>query len=290
MTEYKMFRKIIGLLTVLGMLFSWNLVQAAGDPADVPGSKDPIQFTRMPKFHIYNYEDQEFDRYEFPVGQDKKQAVEGHHIFVHYYGNDGVAKFPSPLQVVRNYENAAAAAGGTTVYKFEDGGGYFATIKLVKNGAEVWAFVSASGAGGDYNVHVIEKQVMQQAVVADAKVLASGIRETGKVAVYGIYFDFAKSNIKPESDRAIAEIAKMLKADPKLKVYVVGHTDNVGGFESNVSLSKARAAAVVSALSGKYGIASARLTPFGAGATSPVASNKDEAGRAKNRRVELVQQ
>ncbi|HMK65664.1 MAG TPA: OmpA family protein, partial [Thermodesulfobacteriota bacterium] len=76
----------------------------------------------------------------------------------------------------------------------------------------------------------------------------------------------------------------------KLKIYIVGHTDNVGTFDSNVKLSQARAASVVSALVNKQGIAALRLIPFGAGPTSPVASNKDEKGRAQNRRVELVAQ
>ena len=71
---------------------------------------------------------------------------------------------------------------------------------------------------------------------------------------------------------------------------MVGHTDNVGLFEHNIKLSQDRAAAVVKALVGKYGITSSRLTPFGDGPTAPVASNKSEEGRAKNRRVELVAQ
>ncbi|MBA3035190.1 MAG: OmpA family protein, partial [Desulfobacterium sp.] len=92
------------------------------------------------------------------------------------------------------------------------------------------------------------------------------------------------------SDPALAEIVKMLKADANLKVYVVGHTDNVGQFANNVKLSQDRAASVVNALVGKHGIAAARLSPFGAGPTSPVASNKTDEGKAKNRRVELVGQ
>lgn len=86
------------------------------------------------------------------------------------------------------------------------------------------------------------------------------------------------------------EIAKLLKADAKLKLYVVGHTDNAGTFDYNLRLSKDRAAAVVTALTAKHGIAAARLLPFGAGPAAPVASNDAEAGRAKNRRVELVKQ
>ena len=80
----------------------------------------------------------------------------------------------------------------------------------------------------------------------------------------------------------------MLQANAALKVWVVGHTDNVGSAESNLTLSGARAAAVVKALALR-GIGANRLAPHGAGPYAPVASNRTEAGRAKNRRVELVE-
>ena len=96
--------------------------------------------------------------------------------------------------------------------------------------------------------------------------------------------------LKPESDAAVAEIAKMLQADPALKVYVVGHTDNVASLDLNMKLSQARADSVVQALVAKHGIAAARLTGRGVGPLCPVASNDAEDGRAKNRRVELVKQ
>ncbi len=88
----------------------------------------------------------------------------------------------------------------------------------------------------------------------------------------------------------MAEIEKLLKADPSLKLFVVGHTDTVGAVDANVKLAQARADAVLQALSRKYGIAAARLRAFGAGPFTPVASNDSEEGRAKNRRVELVKQ
>jgi outer membrane protein OmpA-like peptidoglycan-associated protein len=99
-----------------------------------------------------------------------------------------------------------------------------------------------------------------------------------------------QTRIKPESDAAISEIAKLLENDDALKVYIVGHTDNVGSFDSNMKLSMSRAEAVAKALTGKYGIAAARLKPHGVASLSPVASNDTEDGKAKNRRVELVKQ
>lgn len=274
------------------LLVFWSLsaqrVLAAGDANDCQGCKDPSLFSRMPGFHIYSSEVLDFDRYEFPVASGKTQAVEGRHYSAVYYANDGI-KIPSGLQVIRNYTNAARAIGGKAIYEFEDGGTQYATLKVVKGDVEAWAQISGAN-NGMYNVTIIEKQLMKQDVAASAESLAGSIKESGKAAVYGIYFDTGKAEIKPESGPAIAEIAKLLKADPKLKLYVVGHTDNVGAFDYNIKLSQARAAAVVSVLVNKNGISGSRLTPFGAGPTSPVASNKTDDGRAKNRRVELVAQ
>jgi outer membrane protein OmpA-like peptidoglycan-associated protein len=126
--------------------------------------------------------------------------------------------------------------------------------------------------------------------VADAAALGNDIGATGHAAVYGINFDTGKSTIKPESAQALGEIAKLLTADPSLKVFVVGHTDNVGGVDSNLKLSQDRAEAVLQALVRDHGIASARLRASGCGPFAPVASNDSEEGRAKNRRVELVKQ
>ncbi len=86
------------------------------------------------------------------------------------------------------------------------------------------------------------------------------------------------------------EVAKLLKQNAAMKVYVVGHTDNVGALASNLDLSKRRAAAVVPMLTTKYGVAAGRLQSFGNGPYAPLASNDDEAGRTLNRRVELVKQ
>ena len=283
-----MLKRILGILLLVVCVSPLTPVLAASDPNDAEGSKDPALFSRMPGFHIYNYKEIDFDRFEFEVGPRKTQAIEGRHVYVDYYANEGI-KVPSGLQITRNYINAAKAVGGTSVYEFEDGGVQYVTLKVVKNNVEAWARVEGSG-NGTYKVHLIEKQLMKQEVVANAESLAGSIRETGKAAVYGIYFDTGKAEIKPASEPALAEIARLLKADPRLKLYVVGHTDNVGVFGSNIKLSEDRAAAVVKALVGKYGIVSSRLTPFGDGPTAPVASNTSEEGRAKNRRVELVAQ
>ncbi len=119
--------------------------------------------------------------------------------------------------------------------------------------------------------------------------LAGDIGRTGHAAVYGIYFDTGRADIKPESEATLKEIAKLLQQEPTLRLYVVGHTDSTGDFAANMDLSKRRADAVVKALTGPRGVAEDRLQAFGSGPLAPVASNRTEEGRAKNRRVELVE-
>jgi ligand-binding sensor domain-containing protein len=98
------------------------------------------------------------------------------------------------------------------------------------------------------------------------------------------------ADVKPESDPALQEIAKLLKQDSKLKIYVVGHTDSQGTLNYNMDLSQRRSEAVVRSLTTQHGIVSSRLMAKGLGPLAPVESNDSDAGRAKNRRVELVKQ
>jgi len=118
----------------------------------------------------------------------------------------------------------------------------------------------------------------------------TAITGKGSVAIYGILFDFDKDVIKPESKPQLDEIASLLTSKPDLKLKIVGHTDNQGAADYNLSVSQRRAANVVAALTGVYGIAADQLSSEGAGMTQPVAPNDSEEGRANNRRVELVAQ
>jgi outer membrane protein OmpA-like peptidoglycan-associated protein len=138
---------------------------------------------------------------------------------------------------------------------------------------------------------VVEEAPMEaRMVTVDAAAMAKDIAATGRVALYGLYFETDKAELKPESTPALDEIGKLLRAQPALKVYIVGHTDNVGGFDYNMNLSQRRAKSVVDRLVRGYGIAAGRLRPVGAGLIAPVASNDDEMGRSKNRRVEIVKE
>lgn len=125
--------------------------------------------------------------------------------------------------------------------------------------------------------------------VVTAEDMTTKISEKGHIALYGINFDFDSDRLKPESEPMLEEIAKALKADMGLNIYVVGHTDNEGTLEYNEDLSKRRAVSVVNKLTSKFGIVADRMSPVGVGPVSPVATNKTEEGRALNRRVELVE-
>ena len=136
---------------------------------------------------------------------------------------------------------------------------------------------------------VVEVGRMERRMVdPKADEMQKGLDRDGRVALYGIQFDFNRAEIKPDSAGTLAEIGKLLQANRALKLYVVGHTDSVGAMAYNKDLSEKRAQAVVQWLTAKHAVAADRLVPAGVGPLAPVATNATEEGRAKNRRVELV--
>ena len=138
-------------------------------------------------------------------------------------------------------------------------------------------------------VHVLEpKPRDQKMVVVKADEMARTIGSTGRVALYGIFFEFDKADLKADSNPTLVEIAQLLKSDPKLAVLIVGHTDNQGAYDYNIELSRRRAEAVVKALVASHGADAKRLRGAGVGMLAPAASNDADEGRAKNRRVEVV--
>jgi outer membrane protein OmpA-like peptidoglycan-associated protein len=137
-------------------------------------------------------------------------------------------------------------------------------------------------------VVVTPQQMEKKMAFVNADDMKQALRDSGKVALYGLYFDTDKDAVKAESKPTLAEIAKLLKSDTSLRLHVVGHTDNQGKPDYNLDLSRRRAANVVAELTKNYGVAANRLDAFGCGLYAPVASNEEDAGRTKNRRVELV--
>ena len=139
-------------------------------------------------------------------------------------------------------------------------------------------------------VDIVEVEAAETGlVVVDAEALGSDIKEYGRVVLDGIVFDFDKATLQPQSKAALDAIAGYLNANPDKGFYVVGHTDSKGTFAYNRKLSSDRALAVVDALKKDYGIASDRLEPHGVGPLVPTFSNDSDAGRDRNRRVELVE-
>jgi outer membrane protein OmpA-like peptidoglycan-associated protein len=275
-------KRTLLLLSILCCLVPLSMTAQQKDSANC---KDHPAFTRMPDYWIYACQQKQFEAYSFVVGKGKAESLEGQYWKIAYRPQNTLASKPSELQIQRNFENAVQKQGGAVLWS-EKGR---STFKLTREGLEIWVELRTDFTSG-YALFIIQKAGMAQDIVADAAAMSNDINATGHVAVYGIYFDSGKSLIKSESAQAIAEIAKLLKGQPALKLFVVGHTDSQGGVDSNIALSQARAEAVLKALVGEHGIAPARLRSFGCGQFSPLASNDSDAGRAKNRRVELVKQ
>ncbi|HSE41945.1 MAG TPA: DUF4892 domain-containing protein [Acidobacteriota bacterium] len=323
-------RKITFLFVLLFplALFAVEISQKAmKDKTDLPGSKDHMMITRVPDSWIVQYESKEFDEVEILQGAavdkdkfTKSEKVQGKVTRIGYAFPDNRSVF----EVSQAYLSALKGAGFKLIYScnnerecgnwfannFEDLPGendscyfygcdeetqrYFAA-KLTRPEGDVYVAVYAFTPVAHSKtpvalVRIIEVKPMEDLVKVDAAKMASDIRSEGHVAIYGIYFDFNKADVKPESATAIQEITKLLKLDPNLKLYVVGHTDSVGTVSYNMDLSQRRSEAVVRVLAQQNGITAGRLMGKGVGPLAPVAPNGSDEGRAKNRRVELVQQ
>lgn len=254
---------------------------------------------------------------------EKTQELEGKITRI-LYSNPGAR---SAFEIFRNYETALGSDGFTTLYKCLPAEcGEFYTSVLSWN-ARKFAKVNPRNSNLDLpkDIHylaakattpkgsvyvsllvamdkrakyppatlleVIETKEMDTGMVTvNADAIGEGITATGHMAIYGIYFDTGSAEVKPESASTLAEIAKLLAQEPTLKLLVVGHTDNQGGYDFNLDLSRRRADSVVKTLVANHGVAGARLKAAGVGYLSPVATNDTEEGRSKNRRVELVKQ
>lgn len=271
------------------MLFNFFFLQAQNE--DAPGSKDYDLLGRMPDYNIRNYWDYEFDAHEFFISKDQKQSIEGRKIVIRYEHqqiNNRNVKKPSYLQILRNYSHAIAKADGEILFEHQkaDVGYYF--LKTAQ-GKEVWVEVkTAPDLGRRYSITIIEREAMIQDIVVKADLIKEKIQIDGKIAIYGIYFDTGKSQIKPESGESLEQIALFLNENPDINCWVVGHTDSDGSFEINSKLSLARAKAVASYLQNNYSIAPNRLFAEGVGPLAPTSTNDTEEGKKLNRRVELV--
>jgi len=274
---------IIGIFSLFFFLMGEGV--SVAQQKDIKDSKDHPLITRMPDFYISDYKESEFESFKFIGAGNKPEIVEGHKYFIGYRLNTGAPE-PGELKIRKNVQDALKKIGGKVV--FDDNFNRVSTIVIQKDGKETWVQVNSFTYW--YRLNIVEREIMKQEVVANADAMGNDINNSGHVAVYGIYFETGKADINPESAAAISQISILLTNDKSLKLYVVGHTDNVGTIETNMKLSKERADAVVNSLITSYGIPAERLKSFGVASLAPVVSNDTEEGRAKNRRVELVKQ
>jgi outer membrane protein OmpA-like peptidoglycan-associated protein len=278
---------------------------------DAEGCKDYPLFNRMPNYYLSDCAKVEYGSMKFPVGKPdpnndnkiKSEAVEGKIMAYYYYLKEG-AEPASGLQIMRNFQNAAKQNGGTILGEYQGWceGNYeygndinsgaipwangctnwSTTLKMAKDTKEVWLFVSKTDEG--YNMVIAEKESMKQDIQANE--MFDTLNKEGSIALY-INFETGKADIKPESQKIVDQIVKMMKDKPNLKISIEGHTDNSGNAQFNQTLPENRAKSVMNAIIAK-GIDKNRLSSKGWGQTKPIADNKTEEGRAKNRRVEIV--
>ena len=282
---------------------------------DVAGARDYPGIGRFAGSVVTGFAVKDFDAAKiqaapFKDGQPSDaRTIEGKVTRLAYRSGPG----PSILEVARNFETQLAKAGFETrlACDTDDCGGipfteaidalpvpqmwvdgfnyrYYAGRKI-EAGREIWASVIVSK--NNDNVHaqltVAEAGAIENKMI-DAAAMAKGLGESGHIALYGVYFDTDKAVIKPESRPTLEQIAKLLTSQPQLNVFIVGHTDSQGAFDYNMDLSRRRAEAIVAELTKSWRIAPARLRSAGVGMLAPVGSNASDAGRALNRRVELV--
>lgn len=252
---------------------------------DAEGAKDHPLFNRLPNYEIQKYRESEFDVYdEFVASDGSSKTIEGRTYYISYYVVTG-AQYLSEAAIKRNYSEAFKKIGG--VVQYEDGSNLH--MSLDKGGQVTWVRVGTWNRGQGVTLYISEEMPMEQFIVADADALRQEISLTGKATVHGIYFDTGKAVVKAESGPALAEVVKLLKTDSNMNIFVVGHTDSVGDFDYNLDLSLRRAAAVVEDLVSQHSVSRSRLEPHGVGALVPAAANTSEDGRARNRRVEIVE-
>jgi outer membrane protein OmpA-like peptidoglycan-associated protein len=204
------------------------------------------------------------------------------HIFYDYTDHNPVI---SALESQNNYRALLKDLGAQILCA--DGGTEPGEVdaRLDNHGKTVWVQITSVDSG--VNVDVVEEKPFQLSIKPpQVDELKTALESQGHVALY-INFDFNKATLKSDAQPVIAQVVALLKANPALKLSIQGHTDDIGGHDYNVTLSKARAGAVAQALISQ-GIAAGRLTSTGFGPDKPVAPNDTDVGRAKNRRVELV--
>jgi len=252
-----------------------------------PGANDYRLLGHLPRSTPRTPVTVNFDEFAFTTlngTQTQKVMVRGYrwHNFYDYMDRNPEI---SGLESQNNYRAALKDLGAQILYADPAAEPGETDARLDDHGKTVWMQVTTVSSG--VNVDVIEEKPFQLSIKPpEVNELKTALDTQGHVALY-INFDFNKATLKPDAQPIVAQVVALLKANPALKLSIQGHTDSIGGHDYNVTLSRARAAAVVEALKAQ-GIAAVRLTSAGFGPDKPVAPNDTDVGRAKNRRVELV--
>jgi outer membrane protein OmpA-like peptidoglycan-associated protein len=279
----KLISGFIGVL-VLALL----VPTAAFAQEDAEGAKDHPVVPRLAggQYYVSTYEARDFGAGDFYF-KDDEHRVEGKFTKIEYWIKDNGKPF-SGVEIGRNYQKAVAEKKGETLHFSIDNSGGSATYRVDLEGTRVWIGLSVSNGGEVYELTIVEETVMKQSVELNAGAMAAELTKSGRVTLRGILFDVGLATIRDTSAALLAEVAALLKAEPTLALEVVGHTDNTGTAAGNLTLSRQRAEAVKAWLVKNHAIDPARLSTSGRGDTVPVADNTTDAGRAENRRVELV--
>jgi outer membrane protein OmpA-like peptidoglycan-associated protein len=272
-------RRFIALLPC-ALLVLTGLARAADEPEkDAEGCTDSPLIARFPGSVIHGCDRKEFDQFDFPLPDDKDGNAASKHVEGELRTWDvATREGMSELQVYRNFEAALKRAGFVIDYPKSP-------TEITAHKGGTWFYLDNKGTF--YYQTIVTSQEMKQELTVDASSLKSEIDKTGHVAVYGIHFETGKAEVQPDSEETLKQVVALLQGNPELKLRVEGHTDNQGAAAANMALSEKRAQAVVAWLSA-HGVAATRLQAQGFGQTKPVADNASEAGRAKNRRVELA--
>ena len=252
-------------------------------------------FSVFPGYERFEHEEdnptRQFDAHEMWDGK-KWVSREGRYMKRGFFRKEGTV-LASPLQIGRNLANALKAAGGTVLFQGDTepegrkeyiGGEYHVYGKATQKGRTVWFLCYVYNNGENYELRSIEEEALAQSITASA--MADALQKDGFIAL-DIHFDTGKATLKADSQALVDQIAELLKGNPALKVGIEGHTDNTGTPAGNKKLSEDRAKAVVAAVAAK-GVQASRMSAVGWGQEKPVADNRSEEGRAKNRRVEVV--
>ena len=319
-------KKVTVILTVIALMFSTNIFAQNND---VEGSKDYPLIHRFPDSDLKFYKVFKWQEYNVPLDKLTHEEGRGR-FFPHMLKTEGkLIRYQyttpaenNPAYVYKTLLDNLQKNGFTILLKGKgiDGIGcnsedfcdyYYDSkmtgqlgLKYYPRGEDTHCFIVARKPGAEKNIYtviyisgfsditLITQDVMEadREDIFNADNIDQNLATYGHISIYSILFDSGKADIKPESDETIKVIADYLKNHPDKKFIIVGHTDNTGDFDANLKLSMERAQAVMNELVSKYSVKAEQLKAYGDGQTAPVATNSTDEGRAKNRRVEIVEQ